>query len=204
MKNAWIVGLTAQALVACVAGAPNEETDSSEEAIASCDEAKLEICRRNGGGDACRAKWCATGSSRAAPASSTGTGERLASLALRRDGYGAGGRCYEHVYYAIRDANITTQAVLDQYDVGYGGAWDFARLGESNPAAMARVGFVKSSVSPSQAPRGSVLVWRPGQCGYSSEYGHIEIAVGGGRACSDFCGPIATGCGAPLVYVPAR
>lgn len=34
-------------------------------------------------------------------------------------------------------------------------------------------------------PKGAVLVYDRGACGYSKTYGHIEIAIGGGKAASD-------------------
>lgn len=205
-KTILVPLLMAPVMLACAAETPDDEVESSADAL-TCDQQQLAVCQQHGGGKACVSKWC-TGSTAQSGAAKqpagTNAGARLASLARRRDGYPSGGRCYEYVYYAIRDANITSQAVLDQYGVGYGGAWDFARFGESSPAGMARVGFERSTVSPSDAPLGSILVWRPGQCGYSARYGHIEVVVGGDRACSDFCAPIAKGCGAPVVYVPMR
>ena len=62
----------------------------------------------------------------------------------------------------------------------------------------------KSRHSPSSIKKGSIIVWRRGQCGYHSTYGHIEIAVDdtSSRACSDFCGSIRKTCGNPYVYYP--
>jgi hypothetical protein len=78
---------------------------------------------------------------------------------------------------------------------------DWAR---ANPAELARRGFEKQTPGVDSIPRGSIITWRPGQCGYHAQYGHIEIVVdeASSRACSDFCGTIRKTCGAPGVYVP--
>ena len=80
---------------------------------------------------------------------------------------------------------------------------DWAR---SHPGELARRGFEKQNVDINRIPRGSIITWRPGQCGYHRQYGHVEIVVdnSSSRACSDFCGSIRKNCGAPGIYVPVR
>lgn len=83
-------------------------------------------------------------------------------------------------------------------------AVDFDNWARANPGELARRGFEKQTPDINHIPRGSIITWRPGQCGYSAQYGHIEIVADGAstRACSDFCGSIRKSCGAPGIYVP--
>lgn len=83
-------------------------------------------------------------------------------------------------------------------------AVDFDDWARSHPSELARRGFEKQTPGVDAIPRGSIITWRPGQCGYHSLYGHIEIVVdeASSRACSDYCGTIKKNCGAPGVYVP--
>lgn len=78
---------------------------------------------------------------------------------------------------------------------------DWAR---ANPGELARRGFERQNLDINRMPRGTIITWRPGQCGYHAQYGHIEIVADAGstRACSDFCGPIRKNCGAPGMIVP--
>lgn len=82
------------------------------------------------------------------------------------------------------------------------GAW-----ANSNPDELRRIFRLKrvDTLGTTQftAPQGSVLVWNAGQCGFSSEHGHIEIVVRPGHACSDFCGNVAT-CSTPWIYMPVK
>ena len=132
---------------------------------------------------------------------SSNLGNSLAQSALNgSQGYSAG-RCYEFVWGALRRVigyKIEDTAVPET------SAYQFGDWADRNPNDLARVfQLKKSSVYPENAPLGSVIVWNPGQCGYNATHGHIEIAVGGGRACSDFCGQIKTTCAMPRVYVPS-
>lgn len=80
---------------------------------------------------------------------------------------------------------------------------DWAR---ANPGELARRGFARETLSLDAIPRGTIITWRPGQCGYHARYGHVEIVVddASSRACSDYCGAIRKNCGAPGMYVPVR
>jgi hypothetical protein len=83
-------------------------------------------------------------------------------------------------------------------------AVDFDDWARANPGELARRGFEKQTPDVNHIPRGSIITWRPGQCGYHAQYGHIEIVADGAstRACSDFCDSIRKNCGAPGIYVP--
>jgi len=129
-------------------------------------------------------------------------GSKIASAGRRMDGDSSQGLCYRYVKSHIAAAGIPIRDhIPDAYEAS---AYRFAVWGKSNPAALARAGFAKASVSIDQAPLGSVIVWRQGQCGYSADHGHIEVAIGGGRACSDFCGRIRRDCGMPDIFIPIQ
>jgi hypothetical protein len=122
-----------------------------------------------------------------------------------RDGQPARGRCYhsvkEHIGKALGIGFEGVQSLLaaSSYRVS---AYQFARWVDANPAGRASgAGFVKSNVSLDALPKGAILVWQPGQCGYNATHGHIEVNIGGGRACSDFCGTIKRSCGQPTVIL---
>jgi len=132
---------------------------------------------------------------------SSNLGASLAQSALNgSQGYSAG-RCYEFVWGALR--RVIGYKIEDT-SVPETSAYQFGDWADRNPNDLARIfQLKKSSVYPEKAPLGTVIVWNPGQCGYNGTHGHIEIAVGGGRACSDFCGYIKTTCAVPRVYIPS-
>jgi hypothetical protein len=123
-------------------------------------------------------------------------GNRIANKALRVNGHGSGDRCLAEVQNSLEYAGVKPMPRLD-------GAVDLDNwMMRQGDRGLAPYGFQKQSRAFGDIPRGSIIAWRPGQCGYHPIYGHIEIVVGGGRACSDFCGTIKTYCGAPNIYVP--
>lgn len=133
-------------------------------------------------------------------ANRSSVGSQLARAALTGNlGYSAS-RCYEYVWKALRSV---LGYEIEATSVPARSAYQFGDWADRNPSELLRIfKLKKSSVYPEKAPLGSVIVWNPGQCGYSGAHGHIEIAVGNGKACSDFCGPIATHCSLPRIYVP--
>lgn len=129
-------------------------------------------------------------------------GSKLASVAREMEGEHSQGLCYRYVKDHIEAAGVPIRRLLpDQYEAS---AYMFGVWGKRDPAALASAGFAKSSTSLDALPLGAILVWSPGQCGYSAEHGHIEINIGKGRACSDFCGNIKRSCGKPDIFVPVR
>ncbi|HVH41664.1 MAG TPA: SH3 domain-containing protein [Labilithrix sp.] len=76
----------------------------------------------------------------------------------------------------------------------------------ANPGELLKRGYVRQDRDLDNLPKGSILGWRAGQCGYHSQYGHIEIVVddNSSRACSDYCGNVYKHCGKPFVYVPVE
>lgn len=132
----------------------------------------------------------------------TALGRRFADAAWSgRLGYSAG-QCYAYVWSAL--LNVLGPGI-ESLPVPARSAYLFGDWIDRNPAsAKKNLRLVKAKGAGVSAPEGSVLVWEPGQCGYNRTHGHIEIALGDGKACSDFCGPIARGCGEPRIYVPTR
>jgi hypothetical protein len=129
-------------------------------------------------------------------------GKRFADAAWHgRLGYSVG-QCYAYVWSALR---AVLGSRIESLSVPASSAYMFGDWVDNNPAsAKQALRLVKVKGSGVSAPEGSVLVWEPGQCGYNGVHGHIEIALGDGTACSDFCGPIARGCGEPRIYAPFR
>lgn len=76
----------------------------------------------------------------------------------------------------------------------------------ANPGELLKRGYQRQERSVNDLPKGSIIGWRAGQCGYHPQYGHIEIVVDdtSSRACSDFCGSVKKNCGNPFVYVPVE
>lgn len=129
-------------------------------------------------------------------------GSKLASVSRSVDGEGSQGLCYHYVKDHIEEAGIPIRSYIpDAYELS---AYKFAVWAKRDPAGLAAAHFAPSSVGLDALPLGAILVWRAGQCGYSAEHGHIEINIGGGRACSDFCGHIRRDCGMPSVFVPTK
>lgn len=123
-------------------------------------------------------------------------GNRVADVAARVNGRASGNMCLKGVGDSLDAAGI--RPLFPRLNA----AVDFDNWARANPAELAKRGYQQQNLSLDSIPRGSIITWRPGQCGYSSQYGHIEITIGGGRACSDYCGNVARGCGSPGIFVP--
>ncbi len=130
--------------------------------------------------------------------------DKLAKAGLKRDGNSSQHACYKYVKNHI--AAGTGKAVPQTlYSTEYGAsAYQFANWARNNPNDLASLGFKEVTLGKDElAPKGAIIVWARGQCGYSAVHGHIEVVVDdGARACSDFCGKIPTDCGAPSVFIP--
>lgn len=74
----------------------------------------------------------------------------------------------------------------------------------ANPDELLKRGYAREVVDINKLPKGAIIGWPAGMCGYHSVYGHIEIVADdkSDRACSDYCGKIKKGCGTPFIYVP--
>lgn len=131
---------------------------------------------------------------------SSARGGKLASTALRVDGHPSGGLCALEMSNSVEKSGVLPNGVTWYRN----NAIDISEYMAANPGYDAKVGFRHISASASDVPKGSIIGWRRGQCGYNSKYGHIEISVDStsSRACSDFCGSIKKTCGAPYVFMP--
>jgi hypothetical protein len=124
---------------------------------------------------------------------------KLASIASKMEGKSSGGRCYHYVKQHLRDAGVDLTPVEGQI-----GAYEFGDWANAHPDGLSKMGFEKITPSLDQIPKGAIVVWPRGQCGYSAQYGHIEIVIddNSSRACSDFCGHIKKTCGSPQIFAP--
>jgi hypothetical protein len=131
---------------------------------------------------------------------SASRGAQLARTALRRDGYPSGGWCALEVSNSVERSGVVPNGVSWYRN----NAIDISEYMAGSTNYQNRVGFKRVGVSANDIPKGSVIGWRRGQCGYHSKYGHIEIAVDDSskRACSDYCGSIKQTCGSPYVFMP--
>ena len=125
---------------------------------------------------------------------------KLANEALREDGHPAGGWCAREVSNSVEWSGIIPNGVTWYRN----NAIDISEYMAANTGYDDKVGFRQVNVGVNSIPKGSIIGWRRGQCGYSSKYGHIEISVDStsSRACSDFCGSIKKTCGTPYVFMP--
>lgn len=123
-------------------------------------------------------------------------GNRVADMAARVDGRASGNMCLKGVGDALDAAGI--QPLFPRLPA----AVDFDDWARGNPGELAARGYQQQDRSIDDLPRGTIITWRPGQCGYHSQYGHIEIVISPTRACSDYCGNIKQGCGLPGIFVP--
>jgi len=123
---------------------------------------------------------------------------KLASSALRgHQGYSSN-RCYLFVWQALKRVLGTK---IDSTTVASRSAYQFGEWMDRNTEKGFNIFRLrKLNATGIDIPRGSVIVYKPGQCGANREHGHIEIAVGNGKACSDYCAPIRS-C-TPSVYAP--
>lgn len=129
---------------------------------------------------------------------------RLSTAARSVEGRKSQHLCYAGVKKHLRAAGIPTASIESS---GNGGsAFMFARWAARFPDQLRSMGFEKAAkVDLDELPRGAIIVWPRGMCGYNKVHGHIEIVATdrSNRACSDFCGGIKKGCGTPDVFVPS-
>ena len=127
-------------------------------------------------------------------------GNRIADKAVARFG-----NDYQSNYSCLGETENTIAQVMGECLQRSVGAAQFRDWAISNPGALGSCGWeIRSYNSVGAIPRGGVAMWRAGQCGYDGTYGHIEIAIGGGRAISDFNNVLRTDCGLPTVMIPVR
>lgn len=136
-------------------------------------------------GDYLRAQAQAPESPAAFPRYSAQRGTRLASTAwsLYR-GHRSGGMCLRGVGTSLRSSIAPG---LWTYTPG---AHQFGVYARTHKAWFAARGFkVVDSGLPAGAsfPKGTIMVFSRGRCGFHPTWGHVEIVVSPTVACSDFC-----------------
>ncbi len=171
----------------------------------NCNKTELNKCISYGGGDACYSKWgcspgAGTGTSPGEAAYNPVLGDNLATAARNGSAGYSMGQCYSYVWRALRN---TLGSQIETLPIPPTSAYQFGEWVVNNPStAKTWLRLVRTNTPAASAPRGSVIVWPRGACGYSSTHGHIEIAQGNGTACSDFCGAIKS-CTAQ-VFMPVQ
>jgi hypothetical protein len=109
--------------------------------------------------------------------------------------------CWDRVWRALKR---TFGNEIESTTVGSEYAYMFADwANESSKRLFDTFKLKKMPLRGTDIPKGSVVVWPRGSCGYSRNGGHIEIVVSPGRACSFICGAICTS-DEPYVYVPVK
>jgi hypothetical protein len=134
------------------------------------------------------------------------TGAALAAAAAKRNGQRSQHRCYAYVKKHLAAAGVKLPPEVA--DGKYGAsAYMFATWAKANPNDLAAAGLAKTSASLDSLPKGAIVVWPRGDCGYSKVHGHIEVVVddASSRACSDFCGELRMDCSKPPdVFIPVK
>lgn len=143
--------------------------------------------------------------------SAVGNGGGAARCTDGRGGWSSAD-CWKYVKAALIRAGVASRADIDRlasavgmsaYDVQVSAA-GFKRAADRASAQTLRstVRLQKVNTPPSQAPRGAVIAWGAGCQGAHSRYGHIEVAMGDGYACSDYCARLRPNASCASVYVP--
>lgn len=124
-------------------------------------------------------------------------GNKLAQTAIRVNGRPSGGKCALELSNSVERSNIVPAGRWRRNH-----AWALCNAMKNDSSYQRSVGFKVKSMTTREAPKGSIIGWRPGQCGYNRTYGHIEaISNDNNLACSDFCGRVKT-CTAGAIFIP--
>jgi hypothetical protein len=132
-------------------------------------------------------------------------GAAVARAAAARQGHRSQHRCFHYVKAHLARGGVHLPA--DVASGRYGGhAYQFATWAKNNPNELAAAGLARVPNPDLDAlPKGAIVVWPRGDCGYSKTSGHIEIVIDehSSRACSDFCGNLHKNCRTPPdVFIP--
>ena len=131
-------------------------------------------------------------------------GKTLADTAVRLwTGKSSGGYCLR----GVRISATTSKIIPDPpgWTPLIPSAYEWGLWANAHPTELKKRGFRRViGLGVNKIPRGSIIVWKKGQCGYHSLYGHIEIVTdtASSRACSDYCGSVKKTCGEPWTYIP--
>lgn len=143
----------------------------------------------------------------------TAAANRLAQAARRVDGRSSGGYCWRGVKESFTQAGYQRSSLDAMGNYGPCSSYNFqlsAYCGGRNfngnaMQLMQHLNMQKIDVHPTEAPVGAVIFWDRGCNGFHATHGHVEIAIGDGRACSDYCGRLRSGGGScSYVFVPVQ
>lgn len=119
------------------------------------------------------------------PGYSAAGGQSLAKAAYRR------GTTRPTVGYCLKGVEEALQAsIFHGFRYWKRSAHDFGVYVESRHAELARRGLRVVNNPPSRSstfPKGTVMVFSRGRCGFNAQWGHIEVVVDHDTACSDHC-----------------
>ncbi len=113
-----------------------------------------------------------------------------------RGGYSTGS-CWAFVKGGMQRAGVNYNKLanagpMSSYNFALS-AYAFGSNARANPAILSSIGLKKVNVAPSKAPAGAVITYGKGCMGAHKVHGHIEISMGDGYACSDYCGKVRAG-----------
>jgi len=112
-------------------------------------------------------------------------GQRLAAGAWRR------GNTNPTVGYCLQGVEEAMAAsILNGKRFYINSAHEFGIYAEGNHRTMAGYGLKVVNTPPSSArsfPKGTVMIYSRGRCGFNPKWGHIETVVDHDTACSDHC-----------------
>lgn len=143
----------------------------------------------------------------------TDAANKLAQAARRVDGRSSGGYCWRGVKESFTRAGYQRSSLDSMGNYGPCSSYNFqlsaycgGRNFNGNPMQlMQHLNMQKIDVHPTEAPVGAVIFWDKGCNGFHAKHGHVEIAIGDGRACSDYCGRLRSGGGScSYVFVPVQ
>ena len=143
----------------------------------------------------------------------TAKANQLAQTAQKNQRGGLSGKCYAAVADSLEELNLTPVGAGAWSDAGIAtiSAADFITIEKSKVANN----FIR--VRPKGwgcVPKGAIVTWKRGGCGFNATHGHIEIVVsanksnpGSSNLCSDGCQGINTGCSLEndaTIYMPRK
>lgn len=107
------------------------------------------------------------------------------------------GYCWRYVARALTRAGVNYSKLAGagpcsaaQFNAS---AYAFGCNASANPAILSTLGLKKINVAPKDAPAGAIITYGKSCLGAHAVHGHIEISMGDGYACSDYCGRIRSG-----------
>jgi hypothetical protein len=131
-------------------------------------------------------------------------GKTLADTAIRLwSGKSSGGLCLKGVRTSASTSGIIPSP--PGWTPILPSAYEWGLWANAHPTELKARGFRRvTGLGVDKIPRGAIIVWKKGQCGYHSLYGHIEIVTdtASSKACSDYCGSVKKTCGEPWTYIP--